>query len=78
MRGHIAIITETESTLQFDDVKVVPGLYPLLRAVQRSHMQSRKWSRRRPGNEATNLPGLPLPYLHTVSDQILEAGTAWA
>ena len=24
-----------------------------------------------------NLPGLPPPYLHTVSDQILEVGTAW-
>jgi len=25
----------------------------------------------------SNLPGLPPPYLHTVSDQILEVGTAW-
>ena len=25
----------------------------------------------------TNLPGFPPPYLHTVSDQILEVGTAW-
>jgi len=42
-----------ESTLRFDDVEVIPGLLPLLRAVQRSRMQSREWSGRRPGNEAT-------------------------
>ena len=37
MRGHVAIITETESTyvmiestLRFDDVEVIPGLLPLL------------------------------------------------
>jgi len=45
MRGHIAIITKTESTymyvmiestLQYDDVEVIPGLLPLLQAVQRS------------------------------------------
>ena len=60
MRGHIAIITETESTyvmiestLRFDDVEDVPGLLPLLRAVQRSRMRSRERSGRRPGNEAT-------------------------
>ena len=29
-----------ESTLRFDDIGVVPGLLPLLWAVQRSHMQS--------------------------------------
>ena len=57
-RGHVAIITETEftyvmieSTLRFDDVDV-PGLLPLLRVVQRSHMRSRKRSGRQPGNEA--------------------------
>jgi len=57
--GHIAIITETkstyviiESTLRFDDVEVVPGLLLLLQAVQRSHMRSREWSRRRLGNKA--------------------------
>ena len=60
-RGHIAIITKTESTyvmiestLWFDDVEVIPGLLPLLQTVQRSHMQSREQSRRQPGNEATN------------------------
>jgi len=59
MLGHIAIITETESTyvmiesiLQFDDVEDIPGLLPLLRAFQRSRMRSRERSRRRPGNEA--------------------------
>ena len=59
MRGHVAIITETESTyvmiestLRFDDVEDVPGLQPLLRAVQRSRMWSRTRSGRRPGNEA--------------------------
>jgi len=31
-----------ESTLQFDNVGVVQGLLPLLRAVQRSRMWSRK------------------------------------
>ena len=43
MRGHVAIITETkstyvmiESTLRFDDVEDIPGLLPLLQAVQRS------------------------------------------
>ena len=41
-----------ESTLRFDDVEDVPGLLPLLRAVQRSHMRSREQSGRRPGNEA--------------------------
>jgi len=41
-----------ESTLQFDDVEVIPGLLPLLQAVQRSRVQSRKWSGRRPGNKA--------------------------
>ena len=58
-RGHVAIITETESTyvmiestLRFDDVEGVPGLLPLLRVVQRSRMQSRERSGRRPGNEA--------------------------
>jgi len=41
-RGHIAIINETksnvtiESTLQFDDVGVLPGLLPIPQAVQRS------------------------------------------
>jgi len=57
---HVAIITETKSTyvmieftLQFDDVEVIPGLLPLLWAVQRSRMQSREWSGRWPGNEAT-------------------------
>jgi len=39
-----------ESTLQFDDIGVVPGFLPHLWVVQRSPMQSRKWSRRRPGN----------------------------
>ena len=59
VRRHIAIITEPslhyimiESTLRFDDVEVMPGLLPLLQAVQRSRMQSRKQSVRRPGNEA--------------------------
>jgi len=59
MRGHIAIITKTESTyvmiestLRFDDVEIIPGLL-LLRVVQRSCMWSRKRSRRRPGNEAS-------------------------
>jgi len=62
-RGHVAIITETESTyvmiestLRFDDVEDVPGLLPLLRAVQRSRMRSREWSWRWPGNEATIPP----------------------
>jgi len=60
MRGHVAVITETESTyimiestLRFDDVEVIPGLLPLLRAVQRSRMLSRERSGRRPGKEAT-------------------------
>jgi len=59
VRGHVAIITETESTyimiestLQFDDVEDIPGLLPLLQAVQRSRMWSREGSRRWPGNEA--------------------------
>ena len=45
---HVAITTETkstyimiESTFQFDDIGVVPGLLLLLWAVQRSSMQSR-------------------------------------
>ena len=53
MRGHVAIITETESTLRFDDVEVIPGFLPLLWAVQRSRMWSRERSGRWPGNEAT-------------------------
>jgi len=61
VRGHVAIITETESTyvmiestLQFDDVEDIPGLLPLLRAVQKSHMRSKEWSGRRPGHEANS------------------------
>jgi len=42
-----------ESTLRFDDVEDIPGLLPLLWAVQRWRMRSRERSRRRPGNEAT-------------------------
>ena len=42
-----------ESTLRFDDVEDIPGLLPLLWAVQMSCMQSREWSGRRPGNEAS-------------------------
>jgi len=45
-RGHIAIITETESTyvmikstLRFDDVDDMPGLLLLLQVVQRSIMR---------------------------------------
>ena len=41
---------------RFDDVEVIPGLLPLLRVVQRSHMQSRERSKRLPGNEATPSP----------------------
>ena len=44
VRGHVAVITETESTyvmikstLRFDDMEDIPGLLLLLRAVQRSH-----------------------------------------
>ena len=59
VRGNVAIITETKSTyvmikstLQFDDIEVIPGLLPLLRVVQRSHMWSRERAGIRPGNEA--------------------------
>ena len=59
--GHVAIITKTkstyviiESTLRCDDVEDIPGLLPLLQAVQRTYMRSREWSGRRPGNEASN------------------------
>ena len=72
-RGHVAIITETESTyimiestLQFDDLEVIPGLLPLLPVVQRSLMWSREWSRRWPGNEA-----IPYPCSQAVGE------TAW-
>ena len=64
MRGHVVIITETESTyvmikstLRFDDVEDVPGLL-LLQAVQRSRMRSRERSGRRPGNKARYYPEL--------------------
>ena len=63
VRGHVAIITETESTyvmiestLWFDDIEVIPGLLPLLRAVQWSRMRSKEWSRKWPGNEASDSP----------------------
>ena len=63
VRGHFAIITETESTyvvieytLWFDDIENIPGLFLLLWAVQRSHMRSREWSGRQPGNEARITP----------------------
>ena len=46
-------------TLRFDDVEDILGLLPLLRAVQRSHMRSRKRSGRRPGNEARLHPPYP-------------------
>ena len=42
-----------ESTLQFDDIEVIPGLFPLLWAVERSRMRLRGWSRIWPGNKAT-------------------------
>jgi len=45
-----------ESTLRFDDVEVIPGLLPLLRAVQRSCMWSRECSGKWLGNEATLVP----------------------
>ena len=58
-RGHIAIITKTESTyvmiestLRFDGIEVIPGLLPLLQVVQRSCMRSRERSGWRPRNEA--------------------------
>ena len=54
----VAIITEAESTyvmimstLWFDD-EDIPSLLPLLRVVQRSHMQSQEQSGRQPGNQA--------------------------
>jgi len=62
MRGHVAIITKTESTyimiestLPFDDVEDIPGFLPLLRAVQRSRMRSRERCGRQPGNEAKSI-----------------------
>jgi len=63
VRENVAIITETESTyvmikstLWFDDIEVIPGLLLLLRAVCWSHMRSREWSRKWPGNEASDSP----------------------
>jgi len=47
---HYVII---ESTLWFDDVGVLPGLLPLFWVVKGQCMQSRKWSGRQPGNEAS-------------------------
>ena len=41
-----------ESTLRFDDIEDIPGLLPLLQAVQSSCMWSREQSGRWPGNEA--------------------------
>ena len=49
-----------ESTLRFDDVEDIPGLLPLLRAVQRSRMRSRERSGRRPGNEASPVQSLSI------------------
>ena len=49
-----------KSTLQFEDVELIPGLLTLLRVVQRSCMWSRKWSGRRPGNDVLG-PRLPVP-----------------
>ena len=48
VHGHVAIITEAESTLHHNQVHLV---------VQRSCLQSRKQSRRRPGNEASAMCG---------------------
>ena len=48
-QAHVMI----KSTLWFDDVEVITDLLPLLRAVQRSRMRLREWSRRQPGNEAS-------------------------
>ena len=53
MRGHVAIITEIESTyvmiestLQFNDVEVIPDLLPLLWAVGSKKMeQVTAWER---------------------------------
>jgi len=70
MCGHVAIITETESTyvmiestLRFDDVEDIPSLLPLLRAVQRSHMRLRERSRRWPGNKAITMTQHAPPHL---------------
>ena len=66
VRGHVAVITETESTyitiestMRFDDVEVigVPGLLPLLLAVQRSRMRSRKRSRSGSGRQPGKASG---------------------
>ena len=64
-----------ESTLRFDDVEDVPGLLPLLRAVQRSRMWSRERSGRRPGNEATLCQNNALTltkHTHTLSLPLVE------
>jgi len=80
--GYVAIITKTESTyvmiestLQFDDVEVIPGLLLLLPAVQRSHMRSRERSGRWPGNEA-----IPYPCSQAVEEtawQLLQVQTVY-
>ena len=44
-----------ESTLWFDNLGIVPGFLLLLWAIERSHMQSRKRSRRRPVNKALSM-----------------------
>ena len=71
VHGHIAIITETESTyvmiestLRFDDIEDIPGLLLLLQAVQRSYMRSRERSGRQPGNEASQTMQLICLYAH--------------
>ena len=67
MREHIATITETKSTyimikstLQLDDIGVVPGLFSFLQALQRSCTWSRNWSGRQPGNEANTVYSVSL------------------
>ena len=49
-----------ESTLQFDDVEVIPGLLPLLLTFQRTRMRSRERCGRRPGNEAREMQFSPI------------------
>ena len=70
-RGHIAIITKTESTyvmiestLRFDGAEVIPGLLPLLQVIQRSRTRSRE----RSGNGLGTRLAMPSVYYSMHND----------
>ena len=69
LTSHKALLKHDQVHLVVDDVEDIPGLLSLLRTVQRSCMQSRERSGRRPGNEASgNSRPLLFKYVHNIME----------